>query len=282
MGLGFRFDCTMNLCVIFQSFTNGRIFDLLHIAGPMPKRGECRIFYNLESTFSAIAVCGLGDRNLGYNSHEQIDEGKEAVRIAAATGCKELQKMRTEKIYVESFDDAECAAEGASMALWQFQVKITTKESHRLKSNSLKFQTFRNLKNRNHVPYLDLYAEQSKDPEGDAEGWEIGIKKAEAQNLTRELMETPSNRMSPTKFAQNVVDKLCDSGVSVEVRVQKWAEARGLTSYLAVAKGSSEPPIFLELSYYGADYDDPPIVLIGQGNTFDSGGICLKVIVCQH
>lgn len=90
-------------------------------------------------------------------------------------------------------------------------------------------------------------------------------------------METPSNKMSPTKFAQNVVSVLCDSGVSVEARVQHWAATHGLTSYLAVAKGSSEPPIFLELSYYGAEYNDPPIVLIGQGNTFDSGGICLKV-----
>lgn len=139
-------------------------------------------------------------------------------------------------------------------------------------------QAFRNLKNHKHIPYFDLYTGHSKDPEGDLEGWTIGLKKAEAQNLTRELMETPSNRMSPTKFAQKVVDKLCDSGVSVEVRVQQWSELHGLTSYLAVAKGSSEPPIFLELSYYGADYKDPPIVLIGQGNTFDSGGICLKVI----
>lgn len=98
--------------------------DLLHVAGPMPKRGECRILYDLETNFTAIAVCGLGDRNLGYNSHEQIDEGKEAIRVAAATGCKALQKLKTEKIYVESFQDAECAAEGASLSLYKFQVRI--------------------------------------------------------------------------------------------------------------------------------------------------------------
>jgi len=49
-------------------------------------------------------------------------------------------------------------------------------------------------------------------------------------------------------------------------------------SFLAIAKGSCEPPIFLELSYYGTDREERPIVLVGQGTTFDSGGICVKVI----
>lgn len=52
-----------------------------------------------------------------------------------------------------------------------------------------------------------------------------------------------------------------------------------MNSFLAVAKGSCEPPIFLELSYYGSSTNDRPIVLIGQGNTFDSGGTCAKVTI---
>lgn len=95
---------------------------LLRVSGPMPKRGECRIFYDLEPYFPIIAICGLGDKCLGYDAQEQIDEGKEAIRIAAAAGCKALQKLDTNKIYVESFGNAECAAEGASMGLWRYQV----------------------------------------------------------------------------------------------------------------------------------------------------------------
>lgn len=111
----------------------------------------------------------------------------------------------------------------------------------------------------------------------DQDGWMIGLEKASAQNLTRELMEMPANQLSPTKFAQNVIQALCNSGVSVEVKVRDWAKAKGLTSFLAISKGSCEPPIFLELSYYGAKHDEQPIVLVGQGTTYDSGGICLKV-----
>lgn len=74
-----------------------------------------------------VAVCGLGEKCLGYDSHEMIDEGKEAVRIASATGCKALQDIDTNKIYVESFGSAESAAEGAQMGMYVFQVsKIFT------------------------------------------------------------------------------------------------------------------------------------------------------------
>lgn len=96
--------------------------ELLRISGPMPKVGECRLFYNLEPNFSVVAVCGLGLKCSGYDSHEHMDEGKEVIRIAAAVGCKELQKMDTNKIYVESFDSAESAAEGAAMGTWIYQV----------------------------------------------------------------------------------------------------------------------------------------------------------------
>lgn len=230
--------------------------ELLRIAGPMPKRGECRLFYNLEPQYSVVAVCGLGEKCLGYDSHEQIDEGKEAVRIAAATGCKELQKLDTNKIFIESFDNTESAAEGAAMGVWIYQNLI----------NKQRMQ---------YIPQIQLHVENGL--ECDWDGWKIGLHKASAQNLARELMETPANHMTPTRFAQNVVNVLCDSGVNVEVKVRGWAESQKMSAFLAVAKGSCEPPIFLELSYYGADQDEQPIVLVGQGNTYDSGGVCSKV-----
>lgn len=134
------------------------------------------------------------------------------------------------------------------------------------------------MKNKNnmiYMPQLDLHVENGL--EYDWNGWKIGMEKAMAQNLARQLMETPSNLMTPTKFAQNVVNVLCDSGVNVEVKVRGWAESKKMNAFLAIAKGSSEPPIFLELSYFGTKYEENPIVLIGQGNTFNSGGMSSMV-----
>uniref|UniRef100_A0A182JK17 Cytosol aminopeptidase n=1 Tax=Anopheles atroparvus TaxID=41427 RepID=A0A182JK17_ANOAO len=238
-----------------ESYTSGRLLELLRLAGPMPKRGEVRVLYNLEPTYSAVAVCGLGSECLGYDDVEKMDVSKEAIRIASARGCQELQNLETSRIYVEDFGHAESAAEGAHMGLWVNQ-------------------ELRTIDQRKFVPQLQLYYE----PElpCDSNGWRIGLAKAEAQNLARQLQETPSNLMTPTTFAQNVVQILCNSGVNVEVKVRGWAENQEMTSFLTVAKGSCEPPIFLELSYYGTNTKERPIVLIGQGNTFDSGGLCLK------
>lgn len=88
----------------------------------MPKRGECRLFYALEPNFSVVVIVGLGHKCLGYDSHEQIDEGKEAIRVAAASGCRALQALETSKIHIETFGNAEASAEGAMMGIWVFQV----------------------------------------------------------------------------------------------------------------------------------------------------------------
>ncbi|XP_021701651.1 cytosol aminopeptidase-like [Aedes aegypti] len=238
-----------------EAQTNGRLLELVRLAGPIPKRGEVRVFYDLEPTFKAVAVCGLGSDCLGYNSAEKLDESKEAIRNAVASGCRELQKLETNFIYVEDMGHAESAAEGAHMSVWINQ--------ELKKPDKRKF-----------VPHCQLHVDRALPC--DADGWRIGIVKAEAQNLARQLQEMPSNLMTPTTFAQNVVQILANSGVNVEVKVKSWAEAQGMTSFLAVSKGSCQPSIFLELSYYGASGKEKPIVLVGQGNTFDSGGICAK------
>lgn len=82
------------------------------------------MFYNVTAGYPTVAVCGLGDKCLGYNAAEQIDEGKEAIRIAAATGCRALQDMEINQIFVESFGNSECAAEGAFMSTYRYQVML--------------------------------------------------------------------------------------------------------------------------------------------------------------
>lgn len=161
--------------------------------------------------------------------------GKEAIRIASAQGAKALQKMNARKVYVESFGHAESAAEGSALGVWLYQEK-----------KMKKYQIL--------IPQLELY------DDCDWTGWQIGLQKAAAQNLARQLMDTPANLMTPTSFAQNAVEVLCKSGVNVEVKVRGWAETQKMYAFLAVAQGSCEPPIFLELSYYGASRDERPVV----------------------
>ncbi|XP_068083968.1 cytosol aminopeptidase-like [Anabrus simplex] len=235
----------------YNLLVGGKLFDVMKSSGPPLKKGKVRVFFDLEPEFSCVAVVGIGKECAGYDEFEERDEGKENIRRAAAIGCQSLQELKVLKICVEGFGNAESAAEGAALGVWLYQ-------ELRHKSKQLR------------LPLLDLH------DDCDWAGWQIGLQKAAAQNLARQLMETPANLMTPTSFAQNAVEILCKSGVNVEVKVQGWAETQKMGAFLSVSKGSCEAPIFLELSYYGASYDERPIVLVGSGVTFDSGGLCLK------
>ena len=112
------------------------------------------------------------------------------------------------------------------------------------------------------------------------ERWETGLTKAAGQNLARWLMEMPSNHMTPTIFARTAEDLLSrvkgGCQVSIEAHDQTWAREQGMNSFLAVSQGSLEPPVFLELTYNNAPDKEKPLVLIGKGITFDTGGISIK------
>lgn len=106
----------------------------------------------------------------------------------------------------------------------------------------------------------------------------MGIIKAQAQNWARELADTPANLMTPTIFSQRISEVLTNLGIDVQVREKSWAEQKKMGSFLSVARGSCEPPKFLEISYKGAENpSESPVTFVGKGVTFDAGGISLKV-----
>uniref|UniRef100_A0A0K8TJ51 Cytosol aminopeptidase n=1 Tax=Lygus hesperus TaxID=30085 RepID=A0A0K8TJ51_LYGHE len=213
--------------------------------------GESRMFFNVEPSFPITVMVGLGNMCYGYNKIEQRDEAKEAVRIAVGAGCRAAQDLGVGKIYIESFGYTEAAAEGAGLALWLYQ-------------------DLKNKRKRKVIPHLGLY------DDCDWTAWQVGLEKAAAQNLARQLQEAPSNLTTPILFTMMALDELCKTGISAEVRVENWIVENRMDAFLAVAKGSFEQPIFLELVYNGCDPCTPPIVMVGEGITYDSGGLCLK------
>ncbi|TKC49761.1 hypothetical protein EI555_002480 [Monodon monoceros] len=83
--------------------------------------------------------------------------------------------------------------------------------------------------------------------------------------------------MMPTRFS-GITEKNLKSASSktdVHIRPKPWIEEQEMGSFLSVARGSEEPPVFLEVHYKG-NASEPPLVFVGKGITFDSGGISLK------
>ena len=73
----------------------------------------------------------------------------------------------------------------------------------------------------------------------------------------------PANLMTPTIVGEEAKKALEPLGVTVNIYDSKWIENEKMGSFLAVAQGSVQPPVFLEMIYNGCGGEKPPIVFVG-------------------
>ncbi|MBA2653020.1 MAG: leucyl aminopeptidase, partial [Tatlockia sp.] len=94
--------------------------------------------------------------------------------------------------------------------------------------------------------------------------------------FTRTLADLPANVCTPTYLGEQAqaLEKAHEN-LSVKVMGPEDLGKMGMGALLAVAQGSPEEPRLIELQYKGGG-ESPPIVLVGKGITFDSGGLTLK------
>ena len=107
-------------------------------------------------------------------------------------------------------------------------------------------------------------------------GLQRGQAIASGVRLARECANRPGNHATPSHLASEAKKIGKEFGFKVEVFDRKDIEKIGMGSFLAVAQGSDEPPRFIVMRYEGAAASKAPVVLVGKGITFDSGGISLK------
>ena len=94
--------------------------------------------------------------------------------------------------------------------------------------------------------------------------------------FTRDLISAPSNEMTPAIMAKKAEDIARRKNVSCKVFDKSKMKKLGMNSLLGVASGSNEEPKFIILEYTGGKRREAPVVLVGKGLTFDTGGICIK------
>lgn len=81
-------------------------------------------------------------------------------------------------------------------------------------------------------------------------------------------LQTPANLLTPQIFAENVAKRL-EGRADVVAHDKEWAKEQGMGSFLSVAQGSIQPPVFLEITYNGKQDSSPPICLVGKGMAVD-------------
>ncbi len=107
-----------------------------------------------------------------------------------------------------------------------------------------------------------------------AAGFERGSAIAAGQALTRELQVLPGNTCTPAYLGERAEALARTHGLAVTVFDKAAIVREGMQALLAVAQGSAQDPRFIVLEYRGSAA--APVVLIGKGVTFDSGGISIK------
>jgi leucyl aminopeptidase len=99
---------------------------------------------------------------------------------------------------------------------------------------------------------------------------------AAGMNTMKNLANLPGNICTPTYLAEQARALASEHGFTVEILGRPEMEQLGMHTLLAVAKGSHQPPQFIVLKYQGGKAGEKPVVLVGKGVTFDTGGISLK------
>jgi leucyl aminopeptidase len=201
---------------------------------------------------------------LGLGKAEKVDA--ETVRRMAARLVRAAERFRMESgaVSLEGFDAlapdivAQAAAEGAALAAWRFTELKTPDDENPVVP----------------VRAVDLVGAGHDDARGNATM--AGAAIARGENLARTLQSRPGNLATPTHLADEAVRIAGSLGMSVEI----WDETRmaeeGMHAILAVSRGSDEEARLIVMRHEGGEEEDPPLVLVGKGLTFDAGGISIK------
>ena len=107
-------------------------------------------------------------------------------------------------------------------------------------------------------------------------GFDKAIGLVKGIELAKEWANRPANHATPSLLAGAARELGKLRRIKAEVLGPKDVEKLGMGAFLAVAQGSAEPLRFIVLRYDGGAKDEAPVVLVGKGITFDTGGISIK------
>jgi leucyl aminopeptidase len=109
-----------------------------------------------------------------------------------------------------------------------------------------------------------------------AAGLEQGLAVTHGVNLARDLGNLPPNVCTPSHLADQARELAKRYRMKLTVLGREDMERLGMRTLLSVAQGSAEPPRFITLEHRGGPRNMKPVVLVGKGITFDTGGISIK------
>ncbi|HEY0338792.1 MAG TPA: leucyl aminopeptidase [Burkholderiales bacterium] len=225
------------------------------------KSGSSLLLHNVPGVAAErVLLVGLGKEG-EFGARQYREAIAVAIRALNSTGARNAELHLT-AVEVNGYDAAWRARQAATVAretLYRFDAMKSRKDAAQLALNQV------------------TLAVRDKGELRNAErGAEQGSAIAEGMALTKDLGNLPPNVCTPGYLANEARDLAKRYRMKVQVLEREDMERLGMGTLLAVAQGSHEPPKFIVLEHRGAAKDAKPVVLVGKGITFDTGGISIK------
>jgi leucyl aminopeptidase len=239
--------------------SQGSLREVLRRGDMEGKLGSTLLLYRVPGVAAErVLLVGLG-AEADLREREYREAARAAVKAAQETGAGSATLCFTE-IRAGRRDSAWKARQVALLAA-ECAYRFDSMKSKKSEPRPLA-----------HIELLVAARDASAAARGLREGAAIGT----GMSLAKDLGNLPGNVCTPTFLAEQARKIAREWKLGVEVLERKDMEKLGMGSLLSVAQGSRQPPKLIVLNYAGGAKTAKPVVLVGKGITFDTGGISLK------
>ncbi len=239
---------------------DGVITQLIGSGETKGKLGEITMIHSLgRIAAKRVLVVGLGKQDqLTLDRIRRISG--EACRFLRSKAARRVATMvhGSGKGGVEPSKAAQAITEGSILGLYTFRRHITRE------SNDSRIEELI-IVDRDQAKLSDL-----------EKGCALGKVGAECVVFARDMINEPSNFMTPTDMAEKARKMATELGLECTIMDRQEMQDLGMGALLSVSQGSQQPPKFIVLKYSGDPSSAKAVGLVGKGITFDSGGISLK------
>ncbi|MBT5710909.1 aminopeptidase, partial [Candidatus Poribacteria bacterium] len=203
-----------------------------------------------------VLMVGLG-RAKNVDAERLRCAAGDAARKLRDSGCRGVGMGLHAGLSLSTTDAGEAIAEGVLLALYRSDL-------HHTRSTE-----------RKELDTLTLLDADAAARDRLSTGAQLGEIIAAAANTARDLANEAPNYLPPLALADRARDVAETAGLTCRVLETEDLKAEGFNTLLGVGQGSVNPPVFIILEHEG-DADEAPLVLVGKGICFDSGGLSLK------
>jgi leucyl aminopeptidase len=237
---------------------NDHVNKIVELGDFIGEKGSSILIYPSNIKSKRVLLVGLGKK-------EKLEI--EIIRNIIGTAARKVRDLGVKHIgiHLSSFTSEKCNLGDVAEALVQSVIMGVYNETYYKTKDLEKFKKI------NKVTLFD--SNPIKEIQRRAE---MGRVIGEAVNYCRRLSWGPGNIITPTHLAVEAERIGKKYNIKVNVFDREKAKEIGLHSFLAVARGTEEPPKFIILEYGRKKENVDTVALVGKGITFDTGGISLK------